>query len=121
MIGRAEQALGRRLPAAWRQRLLQANGGSLEIDEEDWELYPVLDDSDQRRLKRTCNHIVRETEEARKWPHFPADAAAVGANGMGDLLVLLPDANDDAFEDVVYVWRHEDGTTEIAEDLDASD
>ena len=106
MIVRAEHSLGRRLPEDWRQRLMKANGGSVEIEDEEWELYPVFDDSDPRRLKRTANDIVRETAEARKWNGFPADAVAVGHNGCGDRLVLMPQSQD-AFGPTLYVWEHD--------------
>lgn len=108
MIARAEQAVGRRLPTAWRQRLLESNGGSLETEEEEWQLYPVFDDSDQRRIKRTFNDIVRETAESRKWHGFPADAVAIGSNGTGDLLILLPESVA-AFGETLYAWQHDSG------------
>ena len=97
---------------------MRSNGGRVVTDEDEWELHPVLDDGDRSRLKRTCNDIVRETAHARKWPNFPADTVAIGANGMGDFLVLLPDSAGDTFSDIVYVWRHDDSAIEVAHVLD---
>ncbi|GFK18439.1 SMI1/KNR4 family protein [Corynebacterium glutamicum] len=99
----AEETLGRRLPETLRERLLQNNGGEV-IDNEnnDWILHPVRDDSDRKRLVRTANDIIRETESAREWDNFPENAIAIANDGTGDLIILLPD--DDAF----YIWSHED-------------
>lgn len=99
----AEEILGRRLPETLRERLLQNNGGEV-IDNEnnDWILHPVRDDSDRKRLVRTANDIIRETESAREWDNFPENAIAIANDGTGDLIILLPD--DDAF----YIWSHED-------------
>jgi hypothetical protein len=107
-ITRAEAALGRRLPNAYVTRMLRSNGGSVEIDGDDWVMHPVLDDSDRKRLARTCNDIVRETTAALKWTNFPRSAVAIGANGSGDLLVLIA-GGDDQCGEAVYVWEHETG------------
>ena len=76
-----------------------------------WELHPIFDDSDRKHLKRTCNDIVRETTLAREWHGFPREAAAIGGNGAGDLLILLPDPSSGEFGDAVFWWNHE--TAEI--------
>lgn len=102
-IQAAEETLGRRLPDSLRERLLQNNGGEVIDDEgNDWILHPVRDDSDRKRLARTANDIIRETESAREWEDFPENAIAIANDGTGDLIVLLPDY--DAF----YIWSHED-------------
>jgi hypothetical protein len=63
-------------------------------------------------------HIVRETASAKEWPDFPGDALAIGANGGGDVLVLLPDPAQDRYGDCVYWWDHETGDlTKVAEDF----
>ena len=60
---RAEESLAIMLPAAVRARLLQENGGEIEADGDVWELFPVEDSTDRKRISRTANHIVRETEK----------------------------------------------------------
>ena len=112
-VARAEQALGRRLPSGYVARMLQANGGIVEVEGEEWVLHPIFDDSDQKRLKRTFNDIVRETGSATEWRGFPSDAVAIAANGLGDHLVFLPAKADDQFGDAVYIWNHE--TAELRE------
>lgn len=111
-IEAAELELGQRLPEELRTRLLEDNGGEVvaELLEEaagdfdsDWELYPVWDDSDRRRAARTAGHIVDETNEARAWPQFPADAIAIAGNGTGDRLIFRGGA--------VAWWDHETGET----------
>jgi hypothetical protein len=109
----AERALGHRLPQDLRRRLRRDNGGevtAIPLQEgagEDvdpyWHLFPVWDDSDRRRAKRTAGHIVRETSEARSWPGFPSDAVAVADNGTGDRLIMRD--GDAAW------WDHETGET----------
>lgn len=59
-------------------------------------------------FKRTFNDIVRETAESRKWHGFPADAVAIGSNGTGDLLILLPESVA-AFGETLYAWQHDSG------------
>jgi SMI1 / KNR4 family (SUKH-1) len=114
-VAAAEDALGRRLPDALRQRLMRDNGGDAEaaaahprpgaqrdIDPH-WQLHPVWDDSDRKRAARSANHIVRETAEARAWDGFPADAIAIASNGTGDRLILQPG------KDELALWDHETG------------
>jgi len=86
--------------------MLQDNGGSVEVEGEDWELHPVLDETDTKRIARTCNDILRETAEAREWDGFPDNALCIGTNGSGDLLVLLR-VDEDRYDDTVHIWNHE--------------
>jgi SMI1/KNR4 family protein SUKH-1 len=113
-VRRAEQALGLALPAALRARLLEENGGGIEVGDESWELFPVEDTSDRKHRSRTANHLVGETEQARELPEFPADAVAIAANGSGDYLILQPSANNRLSDDV-WLWDHETGTMTVVE------
>ena len=111
-IAAAEMQLGRQLPAALRERFRRANGGEVEAAEDTWRLFPIWDTSDRRRIARTANHIVRETEQAHRWPGFPEGAVAVAENGAGDLLVL-PVGSDE-----MMLWSHETSECEpVAIDL----
>lgn len=84
-----------------------------------WQLFPVRDESTAERLRRTWDHIVRRTEAARAWPRFPSTAVAIGEDGSGDLLVLLPDGSAAC---AVAVWNHETGRLDALEgDVFASD
>lgn len=93
------------------------NGGEVDTETDHWWLYPIFDDSDRKRLKRTCNDIVRETERMQEWSDFPPDALAIGHNGGGDKLILLADSESDRYADAVYWWDHETG--EVDEVADA--
>ena len=57
---------------------------AVEWEEECWILHPVFDGGDLRRIKRTTNHIVHETQEARQWSNFPTGAIAVASDGGGN-------------------------------------
>lgn len=106
-IARAERLLGTRFPEAWRARLVAENGGEVDLDEA-WFLFPVLDSTDRKRLARSCNDVVSETQKARERRGFPSDGVAVGDDGAGNYLVLLPGECDaGALGARLYRWDHE--------------
>jgi hypothetical protein len=101
----AEEALGLSFPSAYRLAMMKCNGGIVSTQEEDWELYSIADDSDRKRLARTLNSIVLQTQRAREWRGFPSGAVALASNGEGDEMVFL--ASHQALGPEVFVWRHE--------------
>ena len=106
-IEQAESQLGVRFPEPYRRRLLRRNGGELALAaDEVFQLASVRDDSSVERLRRTWDDVVRQTEEARTWRRFPANAVVIGQDGCGNLLVLLPDGSGACG---VAVWNHETG------------
>jgi hypothetical protein len=109
MVKRTEAQLGRKLPLGYVVKMCRENGGWVRAGEDSFSLYPIFDDSDKQRLKRTCNDIVRETVQASQWPDFPADALAIGGNGSGDQLVILADAESERYGEAVLWWDHETG------------
>jgi hypothetical protein len=118
-VVRAESKLGRKLPRGYVAKMCQDNGGEVPTGTDSWRLYPIFDDSDKKRLKRTCNDIIRETTVAREWPAFPPGAIAIGYNGGGDKLVLLAAPTAERFGDEVYWWDHETGELiKVADDFD---
>jgi len=111
-ISAAETALGFSFPAALRERLSRENGGCVYVgDDPDnvWWLHPVWDDTDRKRMGRTANHILRETNSIRQWRRFPSDAAAIAENGTGDCLLVHKG------DDQIYWFDHETGATEAVE------
>jgi hypothetical protein len=117
-IDRAAQKLGIRLPLSYIARMGRSNGGEVEAADDTWQLFPIFDDSDKTRIKRTCNDIVRQTTAARAWPRFPAHAVAVASNGTGDTLVFLPNESADRLAEAIYWWDHETGElTTVADDF----
>jgi SMI1-KNR4 cell-wall len=108
-IHEAERQLGRKLPMDLRVRLHRENGGQIEAAGESWQLFPVFDSSDRKRITRTANHIVRATQAARTWTDFPQDAIAIAENGSGDFLILR------AGSDEVEFWDHETGESEMVD------
>jgi hypothetical protein len=117
-ISAAEELLGAKFPASYRSSMLMSNGGELEIEDDVWQQYPIADTSDRRRLSRTANHIIKETNLLKSWPGFPEEALAIAGNDSGDQLVLLKKGN--SFIHDVFIWSHETGELrEIANDFSA--
>lgn len=101
----AEAALGVSFPRTYRLAMMKRNGGTIATEDDDWELYPISDDSDRKRLARTLNGVVLETQRARSWRGFPSNAVALASNGEGDQLVFLADGEE--LGPAVFAWRHE--------------
>ena len=100
-ISSAEAQLGVRLPEELRTRLSRNNGGEVGVHGEPWTLYPVWDPTNPKTASRSANHILKETAEAREWPGFPEDGVAIGEDGFGNRLVLIPAGSS------VKIWNHE--------------
>ena len=119
-IEQTEAKLGVRFPASFVAVMSKSNGGSVKTRIDRFELLPVLDASDRKRLQRTCGSIDRETIVARKdWSRFPPHAVAIACNGTGDLLVFMPMSDHvDRLQPTVYWWDHETGEIEsVADDF----
>ncbi len=113
----AEAALGATLPPRYRAAISRSNGGELVTNSDAWQLHPLEDRTDRKRLGRSTNHVLRETEQARKWAKFPASAISIASNGSGDHLVLLQQGS--VFAEPVFLWSHETGQlAHIAEGID---
>ena len=106
-IKKAEEILGTLLPNAYKNEMIQNNGGTIYIDDEDWELFPIADTSDKKRISRTCNHIIHETNQAKRWSSFPKNALAIASDGCGDFLIFKQE--DGHYLDEIYLWNHEAG------------
>ena len=112
----AESVLGARLPSAYRKAMLRSNGGELRLDEDSWFQHPIADTSDRKRLARSANHILMETQACQRWPRFPRDAVAIASNGAGDQLVFVRQGAE--FQAAVYLWSHETGSlAKVANDF----
>lgn len=120
-IAATESILGRKLPPIYRSIMSKNNGGTAFTDEDQWDIHPIKDASDRKRLSRSCNHVLIETKSAKEWRGFPSDALAVGGNGFGDVMILLPsDTDETTFGDRLFVFWHETGSVEpLADDLSA--
>ncbi len=108
----AEARLGRSLPLSLRARLLRDNGGGIQCDGDEWQLFPIWDPTDRRTIRKTTTHLVAESHRAAtRWPRFPVGAIAIAENGTGDLLVLRSGG------DQIELWLHETGQVLRADDL----
>ena len=106
-LSQTEKELGGKLPQAYREAMKLSNGGEVTTQHDDWELYPIKDASDRKRLSRTCNHILSETASCKGFGNFPGDAVAIAGNGLGDQMVLIKESGQ--FLDSVFLWLHETG------------
>jgi len=110
----AENVLGAALPVEYKVAMQLSNGGEVEIDGDDWNLHPIADTSDRKRLSRTANHILAESQVCQGWQGFPENALAIASNGAGDQLFFLK--NGAAFDATVYAWSHETGELKAVAD-----
>lgn len=101
-ITQTEEKLGVKLPPSFVTAMSKMNGGTVRTKIDHFELFPFFDASDRK-----------------DWYGFPPDAVAIGANGGGDLLVLIPMSDHpDTLQHSVYWWDHETGAIElVAEDF----
>ena len=120
-IAKTEAKTGFTFPRGMKSRFTRDNGGEVEAGGDCWQLIPFLDNTDRKRLARSCNDIVRETARMREWRGFPADAFVVAQNGGGDYLIIRPDADGSKqLGEMVYFRDHETGEHEpILKSLDA--
>jgi hypothetical protein len=118
-IADAESELKVKFPFTFTEKMEKKNGGEIETSDDSYTLYPFFDKTDIKRIKRTANHIVLETKNAREWNNFPPTGIAIGDNGLGDRLVLLPtDSDPSMLNDQIFIWSHETGDlTIIANDI----
>ena len=92
----AEAKLLARLPNAYRAKMMKENGGGvLSSSGEDnvWWLHTIFDPTDKKRLKRSVNDIVRETETRldHGHPDWPDGAVEIGHHGGADAYIFLSD------------------------------
>lgn len=115
-----EQELEMLFPDNFKIKMLKENGGELMTDDDSWQLFPFFDKSDNKRMSRTCNHIILETKQAKSWDNFPENGVAVASNGSGDFLILLLiKGNAQKLSDEIFIWFHETGEIEkIADKID---
>src|SRR4029450_9203620 len=106
-IKSGEENLGAPLPHSYRQAMMASNGGDVAAYNDIWNLHPILDTSDRKRLSRSCNDILRETRRMRDWPDWPENAVAIADNGTSDKLLFLREGR--LYEPEVYLWLHDTG------------
>ncbi|PTA50280.1 SMI1/KNR4 family protein [Shewanella morhuae] len=106
-LAKSEKELGAILPYEYREAMKLNNGDEALTEENEWEFYPVKDNSDKKRLSRTCNHILYETESCKNFGNFPKNALAIAGNGSGDQMVLLKES--EIYLNAVFLWQHETG------------
>jgi len=115
-----ESKLGVKFPAGFVTEMVTINGGTVQTTIDHFDLLPFLDATDRKTIRRTFGIMVRETAVARTSCHgFPEHGVAIGANGGGDFLILVPmEDHRDTLRHSVYWWDHETGDVDrIADDF----
>ena len=108
-----EDILNLRFPRAFREKMMKENGGEVEIGDNIWNLFPFFDKTDIKRISRTNNHILKETENSKEWSNYPVNAISIGENSCGDKLILYPEENNpQELSESIHVWWHETGNVE---------
>jgi hypothetical protein len=117
----SERGLNLIFPNSFKQRMMKCNGGEIIFKGNVWQLHPFFDKLDKKRISRTCNHIIRETIEAKKWAEFPQKAIAIASDSYGNKLILLPKIfNKNKLQEAIFEWNHESGKTiKIANSINA--
>lgn len=110
-VSEAEEKLGVKLPESYRNAMITENGGQVVVASDRWDIIPIFDKSDRKRLARTCNDIVRETSAMRSWTGWLDEAVCIAQNGTGDALIFL--TVGDRCPETIYYWDHETGGTKI--------
>lgn len=109
-IEETEKELGVIFPPLYKTKMINENGGEAGTEDEGWSLFPFFDKSDDKRISRTCNHLILETKNAREWNNFPQNAVAIGENGCGDFLILQRVSETGSeLSETPYSWWHETG------------
>jgi hypothetical protein len=102
-----EEELRLELPLGYKNKIMNNNGGTISLDDEYWELFPIADTSTKESISKTANHVLKETKEAFKWDGFLFNYLAIGSNIDGDLLILLHEEKD--YLSDIFIWRQETG------------
>jgi len=102
LILRAENLLNVKFPDSYRIKMSNDNGGAVEVGEDIFYLYPIYDDSDRKRIGRTINSVVKETEYHRS-NGLSKDVVAIGDNQGGDLLVFKINKSGHIDEKVFWI------------------
>jgi hypothetical protein len=111
-----EDEIGAKFPESYRQQMMRSNGGEVDAASDYWNLIPLRDTSDRKRLSRTASHVLVETKSLSRFPSWHEHALAIAANGTGNALVMLRDG--DQIKPQVFYWCHESGALElVAEDF----
>jgi len=105
----AEKTLNCKLPSSYRWSMQENNGGTIEADDGFWDLFTIADNSDKKRLSRSCNNIITEMKRSSLRANFPKNVLAIASDGTGDLMILKKDPSGDCYFDNVYIWFHETG------------
>lgn len=88
-VNATEAAMKLEFPRAFKQRMMEQNGGEVQIGGEAWWLYPFRDETDRRSLRKTSDDMRHATQQLHADEiGFPEDGVAIAHNVAGDILFL---------------------------------
>ena len=115
-IRHLEESLGSPLPESYKSFMLPNNGGEIELADLDWELHPIRDTTDRKRIARTTSHVLVENQSYAEWDNAAPDTLSIGDDGCGNRIVLQK--LDGKYQDEIFVWDHETGElTKLADSI----
>ncbi len=111
-----ETEIGARFPESYRQAMMRSNGGEIHAMSDIWNLIPLQDTSNRKRLSRTANHVIVETRSFSQSAAWPENAYIIADDGTGDALILFREGRQ--IKPQVFYWFHEGGDLQlVAEDF----
>jgi len=87
---------------SYAKKMTNNNGGELTIENEGWFLFPIFDNSDKKRLKRTFNDIIRETKFFHSQYEGFNEYITFAYNGSGDYLLFNKNIKKE-----IFIFFHE--------------
>ena len=84
-----EADVGAVFPQSYRQRMMRSNGGEVFANVDYWNLIPIRNKSERKRLSRTASHVLAETKSFSEWSIWHDNAYVIAENETGDPNVPL--------------------------------
>lgn len=101
----AEKQIDARMLDAYRSMMMAENRGCAKLGRDPWWLHPIIDTSDKKLSKRTCNHVVVEIKTRHSCGGFPENAVEIASSSYGDAIVFPHEGG--ACGPEVHVFDHE--------------
>ena len=103
LIENVEDELDVRFPDSYRTKMMEANGGRVNLPNRYFELHPLYNIQDKQR---TCVNVVYATKKSHEQYDVPSNLVVLGNDGNSNLLVYKIAGNGE-LDPAVYWFNHE--------------